>query len=273
MNNTDGVAGGRFAGRSMVITGASSGLGRELALQLSAEGARLLLFARSATGLAETARDCGGEVHVLAGDVSDPEHNRRLAARARELFPDGLDYLVTAAGISMWLRFAEFDDITELQRLMDTNYLGVAYPLHALLGLLRRRHGMICAISSLLGRLPLTHHSGYCAAKHALDGLLGSLRLEEPQLHTLLIYPAWISGTRLRQQAIGKVAAEQRPHDHTAVPVDRCATAIVNAMHARVRELTIPARYRYLPLLYRLFPTLVETHLVRRAQRQLHPPG
>ena len=269
----------RFAGKTVLVSGASSGLGRCLSLRLAAEGARLILFARREPQLRATAADClrlaprtgpaAAAPQVVVGDLTRPADCRRLVAAAEH---DGrLDTLLNCAGISMWARFAELpqpDALDALERLMQTNYLGVARLIHGLLPLLQRRHGLICAISSLQARLPIPYHSGYAASKHALEGFLNTLRLEQPEVDILLVYPAWLRGTELRANAIGQPPPVSRAGNPSAVPVERCATRILHAMHRRRRELTVPARYRLLPLLYRLHPAWLERIIRRRVQRQ-----
>ncbi len=268
----------RFAGKTVVVSGASSGLGRCLSLQLAAEGAKLILFARRQQKLHETARACleqtppaqSGvvpEPSVIVGDITQPEDCQRLVQEAKRC--GGLDYLLNCAGISMWMRFVKMQNLDALEQLMHTNYLGVARLIHGLLPLLQRRQGLICAISSLQGLLPIPYHSGYAASKHALEGFLNSLRLEQPGVHILVVYPYWLEGTELRSNAIGQPPPNVQSNDKASVSAEACAHRILNSMHRRHHRITVPASYRFLPLLYALYPALLERIIQRRVRRQL----
>src|SRR5438046_1906052 len=118
-----------FRGRSVVLTGGSTGIGRELALALARRGARLTLAARDRAALDETAarcRDAGGEAQGVVTDVTDPEACRRLIGSA-VLRHGGVDALVNNAGLSMWARFEEVKDLSLFDRIMRVNYLGAVY--------------------------------------------------------------------------------------------------------------------------------------------------
>ncbi|MBV8496693.1 MAG: SDR family NAD(P)-dependent oxidoreductase, partial [Gammaproteobacteria bacterium] len=119
----------KFAGRTVLITGASDGIGRALALALAAQGARLALNARDQTRLAAVAAECAAlraAALALPGDVSGRETCAQLVARTVERF-GALDALVNNAGMTMWSRFEAVRDFTVFERLMAVNYLGAVY--------------------------------------------------------------------------------------------------------------------------------------------------
>ena len=108
-----GVRAGSLSNKTVVITGASAGLGATLAVECAQQGARLVLFARNAERLEAVARECEeleSEVLTVVGDVAVAEDGKRLVEAAIERF-GGIDYLVANAGISMWTEFAEIEDV------------------------------------------------------------------------------------------------------------------------------------------------------------------
>ena len=120
------MSAGSLSSKTVVITGASTGLGATLALECAQQGARLVILARNAERLEAVARECeqlGSEVLTVVGDVAIAEDGRRLVEAATECF-GSIDYLVANAGVSMWTEFAEIDDLELFRTLMEVNYLG-----------------------------------------------------------------------------------------------------------------------------------------------------
>lgn len=252
-------------GKTVVITGASSGLGAALALCCARQHARLFLAAPDASALeavAERCREAGASTAtVLPTDVTQPDDCARLIARAAGE-THGIDYLVLNAGISMWARFEDIEDLGLFKRLMEVNYLGAVYCTRHALPHLRATKGLIVAVSSIQGRVGIPLHTGYSASKHALEGFLGALRheLEGSGVDILTVLPHWLSGTGLRASALGPQGAPmgdaKRSHSREAVPVETAAEIIAGAMLARRKELVIPAKLRALFLVNALCPRL-----------------
>jgi NAD(P)-dependent dehydrogenase (short-subunit alcohol dehydrogenase family) len=262
-------------GQVAVVTGASSGLGRELALALGARGARLVLAARSEAGLSETASRMppgASDPLILPGDLTDPDRCRELVRQTVTRFGQ-LDHLVLAAGLGMWARFEEISDLTMFQRLMSVNYLSAVYCTHAALPHLRRTRGLITVISSLQGELGVPLHTGYAGAKHALHGFFDSLRLElgDGAPGILVVLPSWIGGTSLRASALGPDGTpvrHARTHRSTPLSAPGAAGRIVGAMESRAKELVLPARMRCLLWLNRIAPGLAAVIVQRRMRRE-----
>ena len=164
-------------GTTVLVTGASSGIGAATAGRMAARGARVALVARRAERLEQVADDCraaGGEAWVFADDLSSPEAAAGLGVRVwDEIGP--LDIVVNNAGIPM-RRPADRLTMDEVTRVMTVNYLSpVALTLALLPRLLEQGHGTIVNVSSLGGRLGITHEAAYCASKFALAGWSESL--------------------------------------------------------------------------------------------------
>lgn len=261
-----------FRARSVLITGASSGLGAALALAFAGAGAQLTLLARRADRLEQVARDCrarGAEAVPVVGDVTRPEDGARLVEAAVARF-GGVDCLVANAGMSMWAAFEEVTDLTLFRRLMEVNYLGAVHCVHPALPHLKARSGMFVAMSSIQGRLPVPHHTGYVASKHALQGFCDALRLElaGAGVGVLTVLLHWLRGTELRASAFGAdgrpVGALRRQHSRESVSLDEACAAILGGVVRRERELVIPWRLKALAMLHALRPRSAEA-IVRRA--------
>jgi NAD(P)-dependent dehydrogenase (short-subunit alcohol dehydrogenase family) len=138
----------------VAITGASKGIGAELARQLAAKGAKLVLAARNAKELEAVAEECrklGAAVVTVKADVAEERDCQAIVAGA-VLAYGRLDTLVNNAGMSMWARFEDIRDVSVLERIMRVNYMGAVYCTRHALPYLRESRGRIVGISSLAGR-------------------------------------------------------------------------------------------------------------------------
>ena len=263
-----------FTNKTVIITGASSGLGKSLALDFAKKGARLALFARHEERLRETekvCRDLSGESMSVIGDVTKPEDCERLMIQTSERF-GSIDYLVLNAGVSMWAKFEDVEDISLFQKIMETNYLGAVYCTYHALSYLKKSRGMVVAISSIQGKIAVPYHSGYVASKHAVQGFFDTLRseIEGQGVDVLTVLPYWLKGTTLRDSAFGKdgmALGQESKKSKKAIPIDKCSLQILDAMQKRKRELIIPWTLRVLPWLNLLHPGFVE-YLVNRKIKQ-----
>lgn len=264
-----------FKDKTVLITGASSGLGAALALKFAQTGAKLALFALDEPGLRQTAESCvkrGAETITATGDVADPADCEKLVNATISRY-GGLDYLILCAGISMWARFEEIKDLSLFQKLMNTNYLGAVNFTYYALPHLRQRRGMIVAITSIQGKIGVPLHTGYVASKHALQGFFDSLRTElaGSGVHILLVLPHWLRGTNLRKSAFGAdgraLGETSAKHNSESIGLEECARAIMKAMRKRARELIIPSKLKLLPWLKLIAPRLLD-HIVSRKVKQ-----
>ena len=168
---------GPFAGKNVVITGASSGIGRATALEMARRGARLFIAARRSEQLEEVAKACraagGAECTTVVADVTKPDQCKRIIDSAGRV-----DVLVNNAG------FAIFEPIAtakpeHFREMTDTNYLGAVWCTQAVLPqMLERRSGSIVNVGSIAGIMGYAGMGGYCATKFALIGFTESLRDE-----------------------------------------------------------------------------------------------
>lgn len=177
-----------------LVTGASSGIGRALALELARGGARLIVTARREKRLAELASEIqtlGREVHCVAGDITEPPVRERLMATARDRW-DGLDLLINNAGVGAIGPFAAASP-DRMRRVMEVNFFAPVETTRLAIPLLRQgTTPMIVNVGSVLGHRGIPKKSEYCASKFALHGWTDSLRCElaADRIDVLLVSPS-----------------------------------------------------------------------------------
>jgi NAD(P)-dependent dehydrogenase (short-subunit alcohol dehydrogenase family) len=258
-----------FTGRVVVITGASLGIGAELARQLAPERPRLVLAARDVGKLDAVAAECralGAEVVVVPTDVGLEEDCRALAERAVAAF-GGIDCLVLNAGIGMWARVDAVRDLTVYERIMRVNYLGSVWCASYALPALRRARGRLVVVSSLTGKTGVPTRSGYAASKHALHGFFDSLRIElrGTGVSVTMVCPGFVAtGIRERNlDASGRPAGHSHVDEQAAMPVEACVAIMLRAMRGRKREVVYTARARFGQWLKLLAPGMVDAMAAR----------
>jgi short-subunit dehydrogenase len=254
----------------VVITGASKGIGAELARQLAAKGAMLALSAREVPLLEKVAGECvalGARAEVIAADVANEDDCKRLIERTVAAF-GRVDTLVNNAGATMWARFDEIHDLAAMARIMDVNYMGAVRCTHFALPHLKAVRGRIVGIASLTGLTGVPTRTGYAASKHAMRGFFDSLRIElqDAGVTVTMIYPGFV-GTGIRENATGpdgKAAAIDPVDPGKVMTPEECARIIVTAMENRRREVIMTARGKMGPWLKLVAPGLVD-RIARRA--------
>lgn len=263
-----------FRDNVVIITGASAGIGRELAVQLAAQGAHLALAARDAAKLEEVAAECrarGARAAVIPTDVADEAQCRALVERTVAEF-GRVDTLVNNAGISMWARFDEISDLGALERIMQINYMGSVYCTHYALPHLKRARGRIVGVSSLTGKTGVPTRSGYAASKHAMAGFFDSVRIElaASGVTVTMVYPGFVQ-TEIRERAYGPdgrpLGAGNSPvREREVMTAEECARQIVEAAAARRRELIMTTRGKIGWVLKLVAPKLVDRIVAKAIQ-------
>ena len=231
----------------VVITGASKGIGAELARQLAAKGAKLVLAARDLEDLEKVAEQCrqaGGSATALRADVTADRDCAAIMSGAALAY-GGIDVLVNNAGATMWARFEEIEDVSILERIMQVNYMGSVRCTKHALPYLRRSHGLLVGIASLTALTGVPTRSGYAASKHAMRGFFDSLRIElmGSGVDVTMIYPGFVD-TGIRENATGPdgKAIGHVPVRLDMMSVEECARITVAAIEARKREVVMTAR-------------------------------
>ncbi|KAJ7945675.1 11-beta-hydroxysteroid dehydrogenase [Quillaja saponaria] len=259
-----------IAGKVVLITGASSGIGEHLAYEYAKRGARLALCARRENQLrevADTARDYGSpDVITIRADVSTVEDCRRLVDETVNHF-GRLDHLVNNAGISGVSTFEETTDVTNLRPIMDINFWGSVYTTHYAVPHLKDTKGKIVVLSSASAWLPAPRHTVYNASKAALLSMYETLRVEfGPQTHITIVTPGYIESEITQGkylQRAGKIVFDQDTRDAQVGPVPvgtvtSCAKSIVNSTLRGDRYLTEPSWFSMTHIWKVLCPELLE---------------
>ena len=246
-------------GQIIAITGASSGLGQHLAEQAASQGMHLSIMARNHSKLHVLAKKIGGDVLVFSGDVTSEDDCEKFINATIDKF-GSIDHLITNAGQSMWTNFDEIEQVDLFRKLMDVNFMGVVNCIHPALDTLKKTSGQVVVISSIQSKFGVPAHSAYSASKHALEGLIDSLRFElkSSKINFMIVYPHWIRGTEMRQNALGsngeKIGNQKRNHNKSSVSAEDCARNIIDALPKRRKSLFIPGKLKYLPALKLLLP-------------------
>lgn len=264
----------RFAGQTVLVTGASSGIGAELARQFAAEGARVVLAARDVVRLEQVAsklRAAGGDVFVVHLDVTVESSCRDAIEQAVARY-GALDILVNNAGLRFHGRFDEVTDLSTYDTIMRVNYLGAVFCTSYALPHLKRSRGRIVAIASLQSWAGVPTRSAYCASKHAMMGFFDSIRveLEDDGVSVTVIYPSFVySDDNARVispdgKAVGERAVRRRSGD--AMSAQECARLTLNAVARRKRHVLMTWRAKVGRILKLVSPSLVD-RLARAAVR------
>jgi short-subunit dehydrogenase len=262
-----------FRGNVVVLTGGSSGIGREMAYQLADRGAQLVLAARDPVLLDAVVAEChrrGAAAIGVPTDVSVESQCRELINRSIAEY-GRIDTLINNAGISMHARFDELDSLEPTERLMRINYFGSVYCTHYALPHLKKSHGRIVAVSSLAGKTGVPTRSAYAGSKHAMAGFFDSLRLELKQLgvSVTVVYPGFVA-TDIATRAIGpggKILGRRPVEKSKVMPVDECARKIIEAAASRRRELVMTTRAKIGQWLKLFAPNTVDRITLRAIQR------
>jgi short-subunit dehydrogenase len=234
-----------FAGKVVVVTGASQGIGKALCRELASQRPRLVLAARDAAALEAVAAGCrsrGAETFVVPTDVSDEASCRALVLRSVERF-SGVDVLVNNAGMGMLARLEDVRDLSLYERLMRVNYLGSVYPTFYALPHLKRNRGQIVAVSSLAGLSGVPMRTAYAATKHAQVGFFDSLRVElrGTGVDVTVVCPYWVQ-SEIRRRAAGpdgRTVEASPVREDEVMTAEECARRMVRAMERRQRMLVM----------------------------------
>lgn len=256
----------------MVVTGASSGFGRGVALAAAAEGARLVLAARRADVLADLAAECrrrGGEALVAPADVSNANDVADVAVRALGAH-DRIDVWVNDAGAAVVGRFDEVP-LADHVKVICTDLLGVLFGSYFAVQQFRRQGGgTLINVASILGKVPSPYQASYAAAKHGVVGLSASLRQElgvnhEDGIHVCTVLPTAMDTPFFDHEANYTGHAPSAPnalHD----PGDVIETILRLATHPE-DEVIVGGDAKLMAVAHAVAPALTESMLARKTHR------
>lgn len=251
----------------VVITGASSGIGRASAILFAKNGARVALAARDLAGLEPLAAECrmaGAEAFAFEIDMADEQDVEQLRAGAVRVF-GRIDIWVNCAAVLFFGRFENVPAMT-FRRIIDNNLMGYVHGAKAALMQFRRQgdRGTLINVTSMLGVVSEPNVSAYVASKFAIRGLTASIRQEMadyPSIHVCTVLPAAID-TPMYQKA-GNVFGKRARSILPVYRTDRAAKAILSAARHPRREVKIGEFAFALDLACRLAPGIVERSIGR----------
>jgi short-subunit dehydrogenase len=264
---------GVYTGKVIVLTGASQGIGKALALALAPQKPTLVLAARDETALQSVAEQCrtaGARALVLKTDVTDEGQCRALIRHAVEAASE-IDVLIHNAGGGMNARFDEMTDLTVFEKLMRLNYMGPVFLTHEALPHLKRSRGQIVVVSSVAGLTGVPLRTAYSGSKHAVFGLFESLRIElaEHGVSVTMIAPDFVQ-SEIHVRAFGpdgKPVGDSTIAERVAMPAAQCADLIVAAMEGRKRLLITSLRGRLGRFVRLIAPRLIDRIAYRAIRR------
>jgi short-subunit dehydrogenase len=272
MRNRAGAGHAALRGKVVVITGASSGIGRAAALQFASEGCCVVLTARREASLHEVASECeerGASTHVVVADITRQADVRRIVDETLDQW-GRIDVWVNNAGTTLFARIDE-GEFAAHRQVLETNLIGPMYAARLVIPVFRRqRSGTLINIGSVLSQVGQSFVPSYVVSKFGLQGLTEALRTEfadDEQIQVCTVYP-YATDTPHFQDGGNQIGRRAHAMQPVQTP-ERVAAAIVDVA-AR------PRRQRYVPryaaigvLLHRLAPNTAE-RLLHHALQTFH---
>ena len=261
-----------FKNKTVWITGASSGIGEELALQLSHKDCKLILSSRNREALEVVKSKCQNPdlVAVLPLDLVNYKDMQAKVKEALRLF-DGIDILINNGGISQ--RSLIFDTSIEVdKKLMEIDYLGTIALSKALLPhFVDRQSGYFVTVTSVMGKFSSPYRSAYCGAKHALHGFFDALRMEHEKdgIKVSLICPGFVN-TNIARSALtgdGSPLGKQDRATHKGLSTNVFCKRMIKAMERQTFEAYIGRKEVLGVYLKRFFPKLLHRFVMKSAVR------
>ena len=250
----------RLDGKTVLITGASEGIGAACAAEFARYGAKLSLTARSEEGLRRAAPDA----LITPGDLTLETTRRAAVERTIERF-GAIDVLVNNAGIGSFLpSWSAPPD--EARRLMELNYFALLGMIQLVAPHMRARgSGFIVNVSSIGGKVPLPWSALYSATKYAVNALTESLRMElrRDGVRTMLVCPGYVKTHFQSNAHSGQAPADVIRARRFAITPAQCATAIRRGLEREARTIVTPRVGWIFVGAARLFPSLVELSMAK----------
>lgn len=264
-----------FQNKIIVITGASSGIGKALALGFLTQGAKVALCARNLGKLQEAFSDIdNNNLLLVAADVSQENDCKDFVQAVLEKW-GAIDALINNAGISMRALFEEVE-LDVLRNLMDINFWGTVYMSKYALPSILKSKGIITGISSIAGYRGLPARTGYSSSKFAMQGFLESLRTE--MLHTG-VHVMWVSpgftASNIRNTALsasGDAQKETPLAEDKLMSAEECAERIIKAMTQRKRTVVMTTQGKLAVWLNKWIPSFVDKQVYNLFLKEPHSP-
>ena len=253
-----------FKGKVVIITGASSGIGKACAVEFAKRGANLVLAARQYVTLCEITAELEKSHNIKAlavqADVSKQEDCEQLIKQAVATFGQ-IDILINNAGLSMRALFQEVD-LMVLKNLMDVNFWGTVYCSKYALSEILKTKGSIIGVSSIAGYRGLPGRTGYSASKFAMNGFMESLRTEllKTGVHVMVACPGFTT-SNIRVAALaedGQSHGETSMDEGKMMSAEEVAKIMADGIVNRKRTLVIGGQGKLTVWLNKLLPALAD---------------
>ncbi len=275
--NSDKKIKQKLRNKVVIVTGASSGIGKAIAVEYAQNGAKVVLAARNTDKLLKLKIDIekfGGEAVFVETDVSKKSDCENLINQTVKKFGK-IDILVNNAGISMRASFSKLK-LEVLERVMNINFWGTVYCSKYALPYLLKQKGSIIGISSISGVTPLPGRTGYVASKYAMDGFLNTLRIEymNKGLHVLVVHPGF-TASNIRNTALnneGKSQKETPRNESRMMPAEKVAKIVVRATIKRKRDLVLTLQGKMAVWVYKNFPHLADKLIYKEMSKEPDSP-
>jgi short-subunit dehydrogenase len=259
-------------GKTVWITGASSGIGEELAYQLASKNCVLLLSARREEVLKKVKKKClnNNNVHLLPLDIVEFDKMNSVVQKAVSIVGN-IDILVNNAGISQRSLIAE-TDFSVYQKMIDVDYLGTVALSKALLPhFIENKSGHYVNVSSLMGKFSSPYRSGYCGAKHALHGFFDSLRMEHEKdsINVTMVCPGFVNTDIAKSSLTGDGSVQGRNDNATenGISPKTLCLKMIKAIERKKYEVYIGGKETKGVLVKRLFPKLLHKLVMKSEVR------
>ena len=259
---------GFWSKKTVLVTGASAGIGKELSLQLANQGANVVLAARRMDRLKNIAKEInlnGGKALAVSLDVTQPQQNSDAIVKAIEEF-QGMDCIIANAGFGVAGTFERLSD-EDYRRQFDTNVFGVMNTIKAALPHLKNNNGLIGIIGSANSYISLPANSAYAMSKFAVRAFAQSLSMElkKYNVSVTLLCPGFVESEirKVNNQGEYNPKAKEMAPAKLIMSTEKAAKQILSAIRKRKREKIITIHGKALVLLQRFFPDLTHNILSR----------
>ncbi|PKP34068.1 MAG: short chain dehydrogenase [Bacteroidetes bacterium HGW-Bacteroidetes-17] len=261
----------------IVITGASSGIGKALTKRFAEPGTALVVGARSIDKLDELVRELSGnfkDILPVMTDVSKEEDCKNLIQKAVDKY-GRIDVLINNAGISMRALFENLD-LNVIRKLMDVNFWGTVYCSKYALPHLLASKGSLVGVSSIAGYKGLPGRTGYSASKFAIHGFLETVRIENLKkgLHVLIACPGF-TASNIRTTALGSDGSQQgeSPRDEAEMmSAEEVANRIYKAIGKRKNSLVLTSQGKMTVLINKFFPKYLDKMVYNHMAKEPNSP-
>lgn len=259
----------------VAITGATSGIGKALAIQYLAMGARVAICGRSIQKLEQLDREMGSENFMgVQADVSIPDQAQYFIDTTIKQYGK-INILINNAGISM-RALVEDVELSVLHQLMNINFWGMVHCTKAALSQIKANKGTIVGISSIAGYKGLPARCAYSSSKFAMQGFLESLRIEllRSGANVMWVSPGF-TASNIRNTALaadGSAQGETPLNEKNLMSAEDCAEQIIKAINHRKRSLVMTFQGKMLVWLNKFFPSWADRIVYNHFKKEANSP-